>query len=358
MCNSFHYCAIPPYQATQLLKTITDPELQKVFRKMKRNATKYRKARKDTEPSSAFKPLPRVARGMKNNKKREVYEYATQSLLQKENGAYPTGDEEVDRAYNFAGIVYDFFFQEFRRDSITGAGDPIISTVRWEDCNAAFYPESTLHRKGELRLGKGDGEIYRSFAQDLSMYGHEYMHGVIHYSGGIDTGGQAGSLHESIADVFGSLVMQYYLRQEAHQASWLMGENLLIPHQTEKPIGIRSLKSPGSAYRNHPFLGDDPQPWHMEEYDRRRARADAHYNCGIPNHAFYLLAIQLGGYAWEKAGQIWYNALEKVDRSMKNLSFRDWARLTIDTAIQLYGADSQEAILCKRCWMMVGVLKR
>jgi Zn-dependent metalloprotease len=35
---------------------------------------------------------------------------------------------------------------------------------------------------------------------------------------------------------------------------------------------------------------------------------DVHINSGIPNHAFYLAAMALGGFAWEKAGRIWYIA--------------------------------------------------
>lgn len=34
-----------------------------------------------------------------------------------------------------------------------------------------------------------------------------------------------------------------------------------------------------------------------------------HLNSGIPNRAFYLAATSLGGYAWEKAGRIWYETL-------------------------------------------------
>ena len=40
-----------------------------------------------------------------------------------------------------------------------------------------------------------------------------------------------------------------------------------------------------------------------------RDNGGVHINSGIPNHAFYLVAEALGGNAWEKAGQIWYDAL-------------------------------------------------
>ena len=34
-----------------------------------------------------------------------------------------------------------------------------------------------------------------------------------------------------------------------------------------------------------------------------------HINSGIPNFAFYVAAFNMGGYAWEKAGRIWYAVL-------------------------------------------------
>ena len=37
-----------------------------------------------------------------------------------------------------------------------------------------------------------------------------------------------------------------------------------------------------------------------------------HINSGIPNHAFYLLAVALGGSAWQDAGHIWYLTLRRL----------------------------------------------
>ena len=35
-----------------------------------------------------------------------------------------------------------------------------------------------------------------------------------------------------------------------------------------------------------------------------------HINSGIPNKAFYLTAVGIGGYAWEAPGHIWYASLQ------------------------------------------------
>ena len=50
-----------------------------------------------------------------------------------------------------------------------------------------------------------------------------------------------------------------------------------------------------------------------------------HVNSGIPNRAFYLVAVSLGGYAWESAGRIWYEALR--DPALRdNTGFRRFAK--------------------------------
>ena len=147
------------------------------------------------------------------------------------------------------------------------------------------------------------------------------------------------------------MVTQYTKKQIAHKASWLIGENVFNKKNRNyvEGMALRSLKAPGKAY-NHKILGKDMQPFHMDQYDPDRG---PHVNSGIPNHAFYLMAIQMGGYSWEKAGKIWYNALEKADNPL--LRFNEWADLTIQEATKLYGDDSPECLITRRAWKLVGV---
>ena len=59
-----------------------------------------------------------------------------------------------------------------------------------------------------------------------------------------------------------------------------------------------------------PVLGKDPQPATMQNYVRTSDdNGGVHINSGIPNYAFALTAINMGGHAWEKAGRIWYETL-------------------------------------------------
>jgi Zn-dependent metalloprotease len=160
-------------------------------------------------------------------------------------------------------------------------------------------------------------------------------------------------LNESISDVFGSLVKQKALNQTADQADWLIGAGLLA--KGVNGVALRSMKDPGSAY-DDPKLGKDPQPKDMAGYvHTSEDNGGVHLNSGIPNRAFYETAAAIGGYAWEKAGKIWYQTLTDK-RLINSANFAAFAQLTVDNAAKLYGMDSAEKKAVRDAWAKVGVL--
>lgn len=79
-----------------------------------------------------------------------------------------------------------------------------------------------------------------------------------------------------------------------------------------------------------------------------------HINSGIPNRAFYLVAAQIGGFAWEKAGRIWYDTL-RDSQLRPNAGFKRFARLTLAHAEQLFGGGSTESRIVRDAWNQVGI---
>jgi Zn-dependent metalloprotease len=77
-----------------------------------------------------------------------------------------------------------------------------------------------------------------------------------------------------------------------------------------------------------------------------------HINSGIPNRAFYLAAAAFGGYAWEKAGPIWYRALTESLRARSQ--FKDAAKATMAAANSLFGAAAEKKV--QAAWSEVGVI--
>ncbi len=88
---------------------------------------------------------------------------------------------------------------------------------------------------------------------------------------------------------------------------WLIGEGVFTDPVEGR--AIRSMIEPGTAYDDD-ILGKDPQPDHFDRYiDTDEDNGGVHLNSGIPNRAFALAARELGGFAWEHAGRVWYDVL-------------------------------------------------
>ncbi|MGW5235410.1 M4 family metallopeptidase [Streptomyces nodosus] len=261
-------------------------------------------------------------------------------------GDDPGQDASVNRAYAGLGATFELYLTAYGRDSIDGEGLPLDASVHYDD-----HYDNAFWNGEQMVFGDGDGEIFLDFTIPVDVIGHELTHGVTQYTANLAYFGQSGALNESISDVFGSLIKQYALGQTAGDADWLIGSGLLAPGVNGK--GLRSMKEPGSAY-DDPTLGKDPQPGTMDGYVRTgRDNGGVHINSGIPNRAFYLVATALGGSAWERAGQIWYDVLTGGELRSE-ASFADFAKLTVAAARARYRqGEEQEAVL--KAWEAVGV---
>ena len=267
------------------------------------------------------------------------------TLIRREDGKL-TGGKTVTEAYDYSGSTYNFFKDVFNRNSIDTRGMKLDSTVHYgDDYNNAFWNGT------QMVYGDGDGDIFQRFTKSIDVIGHELTHGVTQYEAALEYEGQAGALNESFSDVFGSLVKQYSRKQKADKADWLIGDGLFT--SKVKGIALRSMKEPGTAY-DDPTIGKDPQPGHMKDYVNTSSdNGGVHINSGIPNRAFYLTALELGGYAWEKAGKIWYIAL--TERMRETSGFQSAANITYEAANNLYGAGSSEQNAVKSAWDQVGI---
>jgi Zn-dependent metalloprotease len=201
-------------------------------------------------------------------------------------------------------------------------------------------------------FGDGDGIIFNDFTLPLDVIGHELTHGVTGSEANLLYKNQSGALNESISDVFGVLVKQYSLKQTADKADWLIGAGLFA--KKIHGVALRSMKAPGTAY-DDPLIGKDPQPADMAHFVNTTGdNGGVHTNSGIPNHAFFLVATKIGGFAWQKAGQIWYNTL--LDHNLKqSANFAAFANLTVKNATTLYGSASVERKAVIDAWQQVGV---
>jgi Zn-dependent metalloprotease len=277
-------------------------------------------------------------------KRRTVYDARTAirlpGTLVEGEGDPPNPDATVNDAYDSAGTTYDFYFQVLKRNSVDGQGMRLDSTVHYgRHYNNAFWNGQ------QMVYGDGDGKTFLGFASAIDVVAHELTHGVTQYTvpGGLVYEDQSGALNESISDVFGSVVKQWKNKQSVTQADWLIGAGIMAPAAGK---ALRSMKDPGNT--SVTWSGDD-QPKDMSGYV---PGGDVHTNSGIPNHAFYLAATQLGGNSWDKAGPIWYRALSLLT---SNATFAEMAQATIH-ATTLLGLGTTEKDAVTSAWQRVKVL--
>jgi Zn-dependent metalloprotease len=265
--------------------------------------------------------------------------------LVRDEGDNSASDQSVNQAYDALGATYDLYHDVFERDSIDNHGLRLVASVHYDrKFNNAFWDGQ------QMVFGDGDGKLFIGFTNALDVVGHELTHGVTQYTANLEYHKQPGALNESISDVFGSLVKQYANKETAEQADWLIGAGILGPGLHGK--ALRSMAEPGTANDK------DNQPAHMDHYqdlpdDEFDDNGGVHINSGIPNHAFYLVATQIGGNAWEAAGHIWYETL--THRLGPQSDFQHCADSTYQVAGELFGTGSSQQQAVKEAWSEVGI---
>ena len=216
--------------------------------------------------------------------------------LARQEGNPPTGNVDVDAAYDQSGITYNFFLNFFGRDSFNGAGAAILSTVNWNGglgtCPNAFWNGSQM--------------VYcAGFANADDVVGHEISHGVTQFEANLYYFVQSGALNESFSDILGeSIDLTNVTGADTPANRWLLGEDLpggAVRHMMDPTL----MGSPGK-------MSDTTLFWCNTLSDG----GGVHTNSGIPNHAFALMVdggsyngYTIGGIGLTKAMKIQYRAL-------------------------------------------------
>lgn len=343
-------CIIPPHMLREIAERGSPAQREKALRTFAMSAQV--RARRESLTEVAALAAPTLVAERERTVHDAEYGSELPGRLVRSEGDPPTGDAAADEAYDGCGATYDLYQEVYERNSIDGDGMRLDSTVHYQQGydNAFWNGQQMVYGDGDEDLPEED-RLFNRFTIAIDVIGHELTHGVTQYEARLVYRNQPGALNESMSDVFGSLVKQQTRSQTAEEADWLIGEGLFTANVNGQ--GIRSMKAPGTAY-DDPVLGKDPQPAHMRDYkDVDYDNGGVHINSGIPNHAFYVVAREIGGYAWEKAGRIWYITLRDKLHSRSN--FQDAARLTFQAAGELFGAGSLEQQAVRKGWAEVGI---
>lgn len=255
-------------------------------------------------------------------------------------------DEFATDVHFGAEATYDFYFNNFGRDSYDDAGGIIRSYANDASVGVNAYwsggPDNTMH------YGNGDANYFPVASLDVA--GHELTHGVTEYAAGLIYDGESGALNESFSDIFGNTIR---FINAPSIATWYMGDQLLRPGGTGD-AAFRNMANPNE------FLNPDTYGGlYFNSGDI------VHYDSGIQNFWYYLLveggngtndngdAYAVTGIGLTDAMKIAYRNLNfYLTPSSTFMDSRDGAE---QAAIDLFGLCSPQHFEVIHAWYAVGV---
>jgi Zn-dependent metalloprotease len=246
--------------------------------------------------------------------------------------------------------TYDYLLETFGRNSYDDEGAAIISYADWNENNDI----NNASWAGTFAIyGIGNGDVYGSFGA-IDVVGHEIFHGVTRHSARLIYQGESGALNESFSDIFGTVVEFY--AEGRDKGDWMNAEDVV-----QGPGGIRSLENPKVLSDPDTYLGE----YWYNTINIGGDNGGVHTNSGVQNHWFYLLteggsgenddgvAFQVTGIGLDAAAAIAYRNLTQY--LLPDSKYVDAAGYSIQSAIDLFGEDSQQVTSTRSAWEAVGI---
>jgi len=213
--------------------------------------------------------------------------------LRRSEGQGNASDSDVNVNYQYIGDAYNYFWVVHARDSHTGYGTALRSTVDYGSRynNAFWHP--TEERWG---FGDGDGTLFGHFTLSRDVVAHEFTHGLIQNTSNLAYANEPGAINEALADIFGALCDAWARGNGAvviDASTWKVGEDVFTPG------------TPGDAlrYMDNPTQDGVSYDWYPSRYIGGNDYGGVHWNSGIANLAFKLAVTGGRHPRWAAVGQ-------------------------------------------------------
>src|SRR5262249_52704555 len=120
------------------------------------------------------------------------------TLIRTEGGV-PTGDNDADKAYDFAGDTFYYYAIQHGRNSFDNQRGTMRPTVHYCPTNNNCNYGNAFWNGTQMVYGNG-------FSAALDVDAHELTHAVTQHSANLFYYMQSGALNESYSDIFGETV--------------------------------------------------------------------------------------------------------------------------------------------------------
>ena len=250
--------------------------------------------------------------------------------------------------------TYDYFKSTFNRNSYNNAGAVLKSYVHYSSAYENAYWSGS-------EMVYGDGASTFAPLTSLDVTAHELGHGICEYSANLVYSRESGAINEGLSDIWGSVVENAFAPTKQN---FLIGEDIT----KVSPYYLRSMSNPKSGLSPQPdtYLGTN---WKAATSSCTPTSANdqcgVHYNSGVLNHFFYILtqgktgtndkgnAYSVTGIGFAKSAKIIYRM--ETSYLSSNSTYANVLTYAIQSAKDLYGADSPEAIATQNALYAVGL---
>ncbi|WP_158960948.1 M4 family metallopeptidase [Myroides fluvii] len=258
------------------------------------------------------------------------------------------------RTYDYYKEVHDRLSYDEFGGSIRAFYNPLVM-----DGDRSGFPNNAVAIPPPYNVvvfGRG-AEEYNPLT-GIDIVGHEFTHLVIGNNGrgGLTYQGESGALNEGFADIFGTSIEHYAVKD----ADWFIGTGVV----KNNPIHyMRSMRDPKESENT----SKQPNTYQGEYWIDPEVQWDnggVHFNSGVINYWYYLLCEGGSGVndlgneytvskiGMQKAEQIAYLTL--LTQLGSNSQYIDAVEGALTAALSLYGAESQEYFAVYDAWYAVG----
>lgn len=279
---------------------------------------------------------------MKQNAKPiNTYDTRLGDYLTDTDNSWTTSGKEIAGDVHYAvDLLHTFMDTTFGWDSYANNGDSITSVLNFSGSGNAFW-----NLAGNYATFLVAKTTALNPCAAIDVIGHEFGHGIADENAGLVYTGESCMLHESFADISGS-VLEYY--EDTSKSNWLLGEEVWVSRG-----GIRNMKTPKAM--SHP-----------DTYKGQYWAGGCHNNGEVQNHWFYMMVegdtgtndngvvYDIPGLGRDSATQIMFRAMFYY--VTPNTQFQDMAAFTLKATKDLYGSCGKELQMVWDAWEAAGII--